>query len=112
MKVDHSDAVSQACDEPLAKPSAPQRVNPSAPMRFQNPMCHPSVLGAGVCQFGCVSSMKSHEEIMKPVPPTTWGGMCVLVGGLVAWRAMGWIGVVGDGLAQHVCPVPSSISPT
>lgn len=80
MKVDHSEASSQACDEPLAKPSAPQRVKPSAPIRFQSPMCHPRVLGAGVCQFGCVSSMKSHEEIMKPVPPMTWGGgMCVLV---------------------------------
>lgn len=74
MKVDHSEAASQAGEEPLAKPRAPQRVNPSAPMRFQSPMCHPSVLGEGVCQFGCVSSMKSHEEIMKPVPPTT---LCV-----------------------------------
>lgn len=73
MKVDHSEAVSQACEEPLAKPSAPQRVNPSAPMRFQSPMCHPRVLGDGVCQFGWVSSMKSQEEIMKPVPPMTWG---------------------------------------
>lgn len=73
MKVDHSEAVSQACDEPLAKPSAPQRVKPRAPMRFQRPMCQPSVLGAGVYQFGWVSSMKSQEEIMKPVPPMTWG---------------------------------------
>lgn len=71
MKVDHSEAVSHACEEPLAKPSAPQRVNPSAPMRFQRPMCQPSVFGEGVCQFGWVSSMKSQEEIMKPVPPMT-----------------------------------------
>ncbi|KAK2615925.1 hypothetical protein N8I77_002646 [Diaporthe amygdali] len=71
MKVDHSEAVSQAGDEPLAKPSAPQSVKPSAPTRFQNPMCHPSVVRDGVCQFGCVSSIKSQEDIMKPVPPTT-----------------------------------------
>lgn len=92
MKVDHSEAVSQACDEPAAKPSAPQRVKPSAPMRFQRPMCHPRVLGEGVCQFDCVSSMKSHEEIMKPVPPTTWGGrFCVLVDGLVGGWALRWV---------------------
>lgn len=58
MNVDHSEAVSQAPDEPLAKPSAPQRVNPRAPMTFQRPMCQPRVLGDGVCQFGWVSSMK------------------------------------------------------
>lgn len=74
MKVDHSEAVSQALDEPLAKPSAPQRVKPSAPMRFQSPMCQPRVLGEGVCQFGWVSSMKRYEEIMKPVPPITCEG--------------------------------------
>ena len=74
MKVDHSEAVSQALEEPLAKPSAPQRVKPTAPIRFQRPMCQPSVLGEGVCQSGWVSSMKSHEEVMKPVPPMTWGG--------------------------------------
>lgn len=81
MKVDHSEAVSHASEEPLAKPSAPQRVNPRAPMRFQSPMCQPSVFGAGVYQFGWVSSMKSQEEIMKPVPPMTWGGQRVGVSG-------------------------------
>ena len=74
MKVDHSEAASQPRDEPLTKPSAPQSVKPTAPIRFQSQMCHPNVVGDGVCQFGCVSSMKSHEEIMKPVPPTTWAG--------------------------------------
>lgn len=56
----------------LAKPRAPHRVKPMAPIRFQKPMCQPRVVSAGVYQFGCVSSMKRRPETMKPVPPTAW----------------------------------------
>lgn len=104
MKVDHSEAASQAGEDPLAKPSAPQRVKPSAPMRFQSPMCQPSVLGEGVCQFGCVSSMKSHEEIMKPVPPTTLGGWCVLLAGELLERRS-W----GGSLQWEVMAQPTTL---
>ena len=34
-------------------------VKPSAPIRFQNPMCHPNTLNAGMYHFRCVSNMKS-----------------------------------------------------
>jgi hypothetical protein len=54
-------------------PSAPHNVNPIAPMKFQNPTCQPSSLGAGSHHFSCTSSMNSKLEMMKPVPPTTWG---------------------------------------
>lgn len=111
MKVDHSEAASQAGEEPLAKPSAPQRVKPMAPMRFHSPMCHPSVAGEGVYQFGCVSSMKSHEEIMKPVPPTTLGGWCVVsVGVFLSGGHGGLIAVGSDGTADHFDLVTSSMS--
>lgn len=73
MKVDHSEAISQA-DLLEANPSAPHSVNPMAPIRFQKPMCQPSTVGAGVYQLFWVSSMKSQLEMMKPVPPTTWCG--------------------------------------
>lgn len=71
MKVDHVRATSQA-SELLAKPRAPHRVKPMAPMRFQKPRCHPRVVSEGVYQFGWVSTMKRKEETMKPRPPTTW----------------------------------------
>lgn len=60
-----------------AKPKAPQSVNPIAPMRFHKPICQPRTLGAGMYHFDWVSSMKSQLEMMKPVPPTTFGWMSV-----------------------------------
>lgn len=75
MKVAHVSAVAQA-SLLEAKPSAPQRVKPSAPMKFQKPMCHPSTLRAGTYHLRWVSSMKSRPETMKPEPPTTCGGDC------------------------------------
>lgn len=70
MKVDHVRAISYT-SLLEAKPKAPQNVKPSAPMRFQKPICHPRTVGAGTYHFDCVSSMKSQLEMMKPVPPTT-----------------------------------------
>lgn len=70
MKVDHVRATSQA-SLLLAKPKAPHKVKPIAPIRFQKPMCQPRVVSEGVYQFGCVSIMKRREEMMKPRPPTT-----------------------------------------
>lgn len=70
MKVDKSEAYAAASSR-LAKPSAPHTVKPSAPIRFQNPMCQPRTLGAGVYHVVCVSSMNNQLDTMKPTPPTT-----------------------------------------
>lgn len=70
IKVDHVRPYSQS-SLLLANPKAPHKVKPTAPRRFQKPMCQPSVVSAGVYQFGCVSNMKRSPETMKPVPPTT-----------------------------------------
>ena len=48
-------------------------VNPNAPIRFQNPICHPRTSQAGTYHFGCVSSIYSKPEMMKPDPPTICG---------------------------------------
>lgn len=55
----------------MANPSAPQRVKPIAPIRFQKPICHPRVFNAGLYHFFCVSSMNNQLEMMNPEPPTT-----------------------------------------
>lgn len=70
MNVAQVSAISQA-ELVEAKPSAPQRVKPRAPTRFQKPICQPNCLGAGMYHLDWVSSMKSQLEMMKPVPPTT-----------------------------------------
>ena len=48
-------------------------VNPNAPIRFQNPICHPRTSQAGTYHLGCVSSIYSMPEMMKPDPPTICG---------------------------------------
>lgn len=52
-------------------------VNPSAPTRFQNPICQPSTFGAGRYHFDCVSSINnilhqphSPKVSAKPINPS------------------------------------------
>ncbi len=53
-------------------PSAAASVHPTLPTMLQNPTHHPSKCGAGVYQFGWVSSRYNPLETMNNTPPTKY----------------------------------------
>jgi hypothetical protein len=65
-------AVPPSCTTPLGSlqnPKRPDRKNPTAPTRFQNPTCQPMRWGCGRYHFGCSSNMNSSALTMKKVAP-------------------------------------------
>jgi hypothetical protein len=70
IKVDSPEPYASAAELCEPNPRAGQTVKPMPPIRFQKPMCHPSILGAGLYLFGSVS-LSSRESIFKSASPLT-----------------------------------------